>query len=128
MKFLLIFLFLRVFLQTEQVPFVKINEDLEVNWTEFDFDCFCVGEKRGTDLFIRNVSDKDVNIDCVIPGCKCLKVISLDNIIRPSQTITLHIEFDSNSYLPGYFEQSVILCLSGYKNPFYFILRGQLIQ
>ena len=104
----------------------RINSCLEADWTEHDLGRMQLGETRECDLHLKNVSDSTMHISYLAPGCRCIKLSCHVDAIRPAETATVHIEYDSSGHSPGHTEQSMILCLEGHDSPIYFILKADL--
>lgn len=85
-----------------------------------------IGETRECCLHLKNVSDESMHISYLAPGCRCIRLSCPVETIRPAETATVHIKYDSSGHSPGHSEQSIILCLDGHDSPIYFILKADL--
>lgn len=105
---------------------VLVNDCLEASWLEYDFGKVTVGEHKTCDLFIKNISDKNIKITHILPTCHCLNVEYDCKIIEPKKIMKIHIDYDSSNRQAGYIEQGIILCIENHRNPIYFVFKAEL--
>lgn len=95
---------------------------------EYDCGRLQSGEIAECDFELTNNSKNTIDVDSIISGCHCLKLIPSDNKISPGETMTIHAIFDSSDRKSGKLSQVFCVYVSPMKNPIVFIIKSDIIQ
>ena len=108
---------------------VKVGDKLIADWIEYDFGQLQSGANMDCNLCLTNYSGKTVIIESIVPGCRCVQVSFKEPVkLKKGKKATIEIHFDSGGLRPGYIEQSLILNIRDYPNPYIFKIRGTLVK